>query len=307
MATKFERLKRDFFEDIIAFSTLCDQPQKLMKKYTHHKINPSNFKRMEPMLEDYWDASKSLGDNRLILNPNDNELTLSIIGAPLDFCHIRYPDGDDKKKNKYQVLRVWKVTDYSTVRGKVPKFFPELHGFSNTFFTHDGGYHNTNFYAIPINDGLEWKVLAEPGEYIETGRVFKPNGGKLEGDDGKDHRIIFRGAMAFSLTNRYEWSVELGYQNYGPTINLVVPPRAILSLFKFRDVPDGKKRRASLKHWVDEHWRQAPEKDESTYVRKHLRGSLDFTMGEMRFSVHPSEYDLEHNEWLREQRKLLYH
>lgn len=48
-------------------------------------------------------------------------------------------------------------------------------------------------------------------------------------------------------------------------------------LFSLRDIPDGYKRRAALRHWVARHTRRKPTNpDELVEVRKHLRWKQDF-------------------------------
>lgn len=48
-------------------------------------------------------------------------------------------------------------------------------------------------------------------------------------------------------------------------------------LFSLRDVPDGLKRRAALRHWVARHMRRAPRAEEkSIEVKHHLRGRESF-------------------------------
>lgn len=52
----------------------------------------------------------------------------------------------------------------------------------------------------------------------------------------------------------------------------------VKELFSLRDIPDGYKRRAALRHWVAKYARRKPAKpDELVEVKEHLRGKQDFT------------------------------
>lgn len=52
----------------------------------------------------------------------------------------------------------------------------------------------------------------------------------------------------------------------------------VKELFAMRDIPDGYKRRAALRHWVSKHMRRKPSTpDEKVEVKRHLRGKTDFS------------------------------
>ena len=51
----------------------------------------------------------------------------------------------------------------------------------------------------------------------------------------------------------------------------------VKELFTLREIPDGYKRRAALRHWVAKHLRRKPSKpDETVEVKRHLRGKESF-------------------------------
>lgn len=300
MTDRFTRLKEKHLDDMMAFLTLCD-PEKGSKKHKHHIVDPYTLKRIEPFTHDFHEANRGYEDQRIFIHPDWDELGLDWFNKPIDVCNINTPIKEDRETAKYQITRIKEVTDLSSIRGKVPQIFPRMHSFTSLFLNHDGTRFSTIFYGVPFNNGLEWKILAEPAEFAETRRIFKPEG--LMDIYGNSQNHVFRMGLSMAATKRYEWAVEMGMQNGGPTLDIIVPPRAILSLFKFRDVPDGKTRRDSLKNWVTDHWRSLPEKDEAVYVRKHLRGAMEFTIGDMKLKIHPSEYDMEMNEKYAQERQ----
>jgi hypothetical protein len=70
------------------------------------------------------------------------------------------------------------------------------------------------------------------------------------------------------------WRVLLGSIG-GPRLSLETGPTGAKELFRLRDIPQGKHRRAALRHWVREHWRKRD--GSAAAVRRHLRGSEEFT------------------------------
>jgi hypothetical protein len=88
---------------------------------------------------------------------------------------------------------------------------------------------------------------------------------------------------------RYLWHVDVGFLG-APRVSIPCQAHEARALFAARDVPEGRERRAALRHWVSEHYRHQPA---PVYVRRHLRGALDFTWEHMECRVRPSLYDQE--------------
>jgi len=105
--------------------------------------------------------------------------------------------------------------------------------------------------------------------------------------------------MSAALTSRYNWHVALGRED-GFRICLPTSPRGCLSLFKTRDRKAGAARRASLRHWVQHHWRSVSEID-LAYVRDHLRGATIFNWRGFNCEILVSAFDLEKNEFFKNQ------
>jgi hypothetical protein len=66
-------------------------------------------------------------------------------------------------------------------------------------------------------------------------------------------------------------------------------------MFRLRDVPPGKQRRAALLHWVRAHWRQRRQTVEAdkVWIRAHLRGAWSYTWNGLQCQIEPSELDVE--------------
>lgn len=77
-----------------------------------------------------------------------------------------------------------------------------------------------------------------------------------------------------------------------PPLSLITDPTGVKELWKFRDIPEGAKRRSALLHWVSDHWRMdRHDPDVEVYVRKHLRGCRSFAHGDLVVDVQESRED----------------
>jgi hypothetical protein len=98
------------------------------------------------------------------------------------------------------------------------------------------------------------------------------------------------------LRRRYMWSVLLG-DGTGPRARFITDVVGVRQIFRLRDIPPGRLRRAALLHWVSEHWRKRRNlsSNDRTWVREHLRGSWSYAWNGLRCQIEPSVEDLE---WL---------
>lgn len=99
--------------------------------------------------------------------------------------------------------------------------------------------------------------------------------------------------LGMALTMRYEWSVWLGH-GAGPRVRFITDPLGVREIFRLRDLPPGRERRAALRHWVTAHWRaKRSEAADRAWVRRHLRGAEDFIWQDLRCRVSPPAFDVE--------------
>lgn len=96
---------------------------------------------------------------------------------------------------------------------------------------------------------------------------------------------------AHSLLN---WNVRIGYEGH-PSVSFTTDHIGAREVFRLRDIPEGKSRRAALRHWVKSHWRSG-SRDGSSEVRRHLRGAERFVWNGLRCVITPSIEDMEENE-----------
>lgn len=131
---------------------------------------------------------------------------------------------------------------------------------------------------------------------VDTFRRKKPQayGLGLPSTDAAGNLFLTACSVAFSL--RYEWLVVIGAED-NASILVPVERMACKELFRLRDIPEGKARRAALLHFVTQHWKrsrsQAPAEDPAVFVREHLRGQTKFTWNGLTCEVIPPKYDVE--------------
>jgi hypothetical protein len=112
-------------------------------------------------------------------------------------------------------------------------------------------------------------------------------------------------AASIGLRQRYEWAVALGLE-HSPTIRFATDATGIKEVFRVRDLPEGRDRRAALMTWISDHWRQdRKDADVEVYVRKHLRGSVSFNWRGLVAEILPSQFDIEQRDRLIAEREAM--
>jgi hypothetical protein len=111
-------------------------------------------------------------------------------------------------------------------------------------------------------------------------------------------------ATGLVLVRRNTWEVEIGF-GQGATMAVFTDPVGIKDLFRFREIEPGESRRAALRHWVRQHFRQLRHEPEvETMVREHLRGRTEFDWFGMQVKIHVPPSDEERRERAERERKL---
>jgi hypothetical protein len=155
--------------------------------------------------------------------------------------------------------------------------------------------------AYPYTVQVTWAVVKPNSDsYIATsdyagwdGKAWKFTG--LSNNFTRKEYVLRAANLAASLqfSARYEWSVRLGYEGH-PTIRFATDPVGAMEVFRLRDIPEGKTRRAALRNWVVQHWRKKhAEPVDYVKVRRHLRGAETFRWNGLTCVIQPSAFDLE--------------
>ena len=110
---------------------------------------------------------------------------------------------------------------------------------------------------------------------------------------GRDVSDVVPVALGFALSLRYEWTVWIGLGD-GPRIRFLSDPLGAREVFRLRDLPPGRERRAALRHWVSAHTRaRRDDQDAKAWVRRHMRGATDFVWNGLRCRIQPADFDVE--------------
>lgn len=100
-------------------------------------------------------------------------------------------------------------------------------------------------------------------------------------------------STGLALSLRYQWTVWLGHKD-GPRVRLLSDPTGAREVFRLRDIPQGRERRAALRNWVTDHWRKSRKaEDDAAWVARHLRGAMDFDWNGLRCRIQPPDFDVE--------------
>lgn len=84
-----------------------------------------------------------------------------------------------------------------------------------------------------------------------------------------------------------QWRVLLGWEGH-PRMSFVTSAVGVREVFRLRDIPNGKQRRAALRHWVSSHWRETSDPDVDLKIRAHLRGAVAFTWNGLACKIIPA-------------------
>lgn len=204
----------------------------------------------------------------------------------------------EKKKTIFQVQRTRRLNP-AAWRGKLRQLYPYMIEWSLAHIFEDNSYFS---YKMPMGfNGSTWTdCLNREGP--------NGNGGspKLIVKVNQDELNSINMHYGIGFTRRYNWQAIIG-SSPKAAISIFTDPYGAQELFRLRDIPEGRKRRAAIKNWISSHWRQRrADPSESTKVRQHLRGALEFNWNGLYVKIIPSAFDLELNQTLAEQRKLLH-
>lgn len=143
--------------------------------------------------------------------------------------------------------------------------------------------------------GPAWHVLSERSDVV---RVPRPGEGWLT----QGNEIC----ISLCVSEPSYWLAKIRMEEMLPGLALITDATGIKDLLRFRNVPEGKKRRDALLHWVAEHWRQSRvDPDVEHYVRKHLRGARACTHGNYSIEVQASREDKLENLLAERQREVM--
>lgn len=212
--------------------------------------------------------------------------TVRIIGSP------KGERGEGKLFNFYE--------NKTVPRGEIEKFKSKITNgdlnyyecYSKETETEVSNSGDVTPYSVYVGYRKNRFVVFDPSEQMQYDSSGKVTGivRKSADCDILNMHIKMQLGVAFMMPSF--WLAHVRLQESAPRVSLMTDPTGVKELWKFRDVPDGAKRRDALLHWVNEHWRKKRhDPDVEGYVRSHLRGSRVFQHGSMSITVDESEED----------------
>lgn len=236
-----------------------------------HRLPLKHFSGAEPLIEldVVHSARHEGGRDRAFLLPGEvapRDLW------PIDLSVIVPTTGDAK----FGVRRCRSVAP-AEVRGRFRIRSPYLLEDAIAVVYESGEYESARCYCCEMR-----------GDWYRVDGVATTEGPTL--DRCQDAGIKIAHSVAF--TRQYEWRVVIGFEG-SPSISFSTDPVGAREVFRLRDIPEGRQRRAALRHWVSEHWRRKRvDPREEAKVRAHLRGATEFAWNGLQCSIQPSAYDL---------------
>jgi hypothetical protein len=193
---------------------------------------------------------------------------------------------DAKLDGGYSLTRVRKVSA-KAIRGKTRIFAPQILEWTIGIVDTRHRFSSQVKYFGSYNGGGSWRCLT-------TGNAL---------DDDLQQKFPLYCGLEFN--KQLYWHVYLGI-GLNPRLKFMTDAAGAMEAFKLRDVPPGKKRRASLRNWISAHWRKKhDDPDIMVAVRKHLRGTLKFDWNGLRCQIVPSLDAIRENEELRQAARLM--
>lgn len=283
MADSLDRLDRTV-EDLIAYMSIPPWGRIHDQLYPHYPLTPQYFDGAEPNLighDIHALTPEQAGGRWIFLDGHqadlDGRLSCTVLGSD--------GDGGDHRAGFFSVTRV-RGLRVEEARGRARRPYREYVDLARVWFNGERRAEAFRF-LFGSNGDCRWHMCQQ-------------GFGPFDAFD-REYEFLIQGLIGMQFNRRYYWCVRLGYQGL-PAIQVATDPVGAREVFRLRDLPEGRERRAALKHWVKAHLRQRREDDEAPpiSVRQYLRGETDFTWNGLRCQIVPARFDLERDEEYRQ-------
>jgi len=186
----------------------------------------------------------------------------------------------------------------------------ESDGFARIYYSEIDRF--GRFVKFPVKkkytSNLAMKASFNPGWTLEFAKGQMSVFSSDSDDVYESRRLSFLAPFLCGLTQSLGtyWLVKTRFESICPSLTLLTDPTGVKEFWKLRDIPEGKRRRSALMHWVEMHWRQSRnDPDVEVFVRKHLRGQASLTQGRFQAEIVPSKQDYSANVSLRTEREAM--
>jgi hypothetical protein len=259
---------KDLADNILTFLYLCAEDGR-------HRLSVP-LKNMDGAVPIAFGAApRSATRHDLIVLPNDGAPALWPVDARVVFSadRGRHADTDFWPLGTLQFGRMRSITTAEARRLGATRFSPRM-------------VMDEMVVAKPDGEAVSAKVPAA----LMGGIWQNAAPGTI---NAREVSEVIPAALGFALALRYEWTVWIGLGD-GPRIRFLSDPLGAREVFRLRDLPPGRERRAALRHWVSAHTRaKRDDQDARAWVRRHMRGATDFDWNGMRCRIQPADFDVE--------------
>jgi len=277
-------------EDLLIVTTLSESPKTIAKNINY----PSNAGNVDICLYDGADIfindillDGSIGNSYLI--PTTKSVTINDLKVPFNLKMLTNSNDFDNEI----VLIHYKKADIKKWRGRMHFIAPNLIDVMAMFINVDNGcsYLKNDVYGYingkkPVRCGPIAKTRA-------TGNARKYLQYSATIDDRNNYSPLFVVPGIIAIREAL-WRTYIKFEDSLIGLTYNCDSVAVKDVFRFRDIPDGKKRRDALLHWVSGHYRKYREDPEAEmWVRDHIRGKTEFTWSGIQCIISPPKEKLE--------------
>jgi hypothetical protein len=195
--------------------------------------------------------------------------------------------GKKPDRDYLQLHHAREITDIRQVRGKVTQLMPFIVRWRVAHIREDGKLLGPIEDIFAGYNGTDWREITSPSGRDNGYRLLRLNPRTVE-EMTQQCGLMYGG----QFYHEYNWIVTAGYRR---NIHIALPTNAlgVREFLALRD-REGKSRRSSLRHWVEQHWRNLPSDLElETQVRAHLRGKEAYNWGDLDGFIIPAQVTME--------------
>jgi hypothetical protein len=187
-------------------------------------------------------------------------------------------------------MRVRKVSG-KEARGRVHRFIPNMFEFSRATVCDNGTFETARIITGKTKEkfiDITFRGVTDSGRpyQLDLNEECKP--------------ATFSFMVHQQFLKRYLWRVVIE-SAIGPSMSFFTNPSGIRELFRWREIPEGRQRRASIRNWVSDHWRTVDnDEQDRAWIKKHLRGKQQFKWDGFTITVHVPKSEIEEAEKLEQ-------
>lgn len=205
----------------------------------------------------------------------DLEASIDALERPLDLCVIGKSSDDPSVS-----FTCWRARSVPVSRLRGMRVLGGAVEMASLRIGKEGSPHRIGGWFLFQKSGGRWLLPRGSNEWLFL---------------QEEHDLIqFMIGMQMAL--EYEWTVRMKISG-SLGFSFASDPKHLKRLFKMREVPEGKTRRAALRNWICQHFRRRPLEDEEdakdVFVHEHIRGATRYDWDGLSCEIVPSRYDLD--------------